>query len=84
MTAAAGATGLAFVDLAANVFKCKVVAACSSREKCQVCVNMGAKHTIDYSSENLQDKVKAITEGKGADVIVDMVGGKMWNQCVKR
>jgi NADPH2:quinone reductase len=53
----------------------RVIAAASTREKCDLCTSIGADSTINYSTENLRDAVKALTDGKGPDVIYDPVGG---------
>jgi NADPH2:quinone reductase len=52
-----------------------VIAAASTDEKCALCKTLGADATINYSKENLRDALKALTDGKGPDVIYDPVGG---------
>jgi NADPH2:quinone reductase len=52
-----------------------VIAAASSDEKCALCTSIGADATINYSTENLREAVKTLTQGKGPDVIYDPVGG---------
>jgi NADPH2:quinone reductase len=84
VTAAAGGTGLAAVDLAANVFGCTVIAACGSDEKCQVAMSKGAYATINYSRESLKEKMKEITDGEGANAIFECVGGKLFRECLSR
>ncbi|XP_014680035.1 PREDICTED: quinone oxidoreductase-like protein 2 homolog, partial [Priapulus caudatus] len=61
----------------------QVIAACGSAAKCDLARDKGAFATIDYSSQPLHDKVKAITEGRGVDVIMDFVGGDLFKQCLK-
>jgi putative PIG3 family NAD(P)H quinone oxidoreductase len=46
-----------------------------SAEKCRVCEGIGTSRAINYRTENFVDIVRAETDGRGADVIVDMVGG---------
>jgi NADPH2:quinone reductase len=83
VTAAAGALGLAAVDLAANVYGANVIGACGGKEKCELVQKYGAKATIDYTNENLRDRLKEITKGKGVDIIVDVVGGKVLEDSLK-
>ncbi|ELU06060.1 hypothetical protein CAPTEDRAFT_193576 [Capitella teleta] len=84
VTAAAGSTGLAAVDLAANVFGCKVIAACGSEEKCRVAQEKGAFATINYGKESLKQRMKEITAGKGANAIFECVGGNLFRECLSR
>jgi NADPH2:quinone reductase len=53
----------------------KVFATAGSAEKCAACVALGAARAINYREEDFVDVVKAATNGKGVDVILDMVGG---------
>lgn len=53
----------------------RVFTTASSDEKCQQCLELGAKATINYQSEDFVRRVKELTNGQGADVILDMVGG---------
>lgn len=71
---AAGGVGLAAVELG-KVMGAKVIAAASSAEKLAVCREHGADECIDYSSEDLKERIKVLTGGQGADVIYDPVGG---------
>lgn len=71
---AAGGVGLAAVELG-KAMGAKVIAAASSEEKLAVCREHGADETIDYATESLKDQMKALTGGKGADVVYDPVGG---------
>ncbi|XP_068758853.1 quinone oxidoreductase-like protein 2 homolog [Montipora capricornis] len=82
VTAAAGALGLATVDLAANVLGAKVIGA-ASKEKLDIVREMGAFATIDYNNENLRDRIKELTGGKGANVIMESVGGKVFAECLR-
>lgn len=72
---AAGGVGLAAVELG-KLMGAKVIAAASTDEKLAICKEKGADFTINYSSEDLREKIKAFTEGKGVDVIYDAVGDK--------
>lgn len=71
---AAGGVGTSAIQIA-KAFGAKVIAAASSAEKCALCKSIGADATIDYSTENLREAVKTLTDGKGPDVIYDPVGG---------
>jgi len=72
---AAGGVGLAAVEIG-KALGARVIAAASSAEKLALCVEHGADATIDYSRENLRDRIKALTDGRGPDVIYDPVGGE--------
>ena len=52
-----------------------VIATAGSADKCAACLKLGAGHAIDYRLEDFAQSVKAITQGRGVDVILDMVGG---------
>jgi NADPH2:quinone reductase len=71
---AAGGVGLAAVELG-KLMGAKVIAAASTPEKLALCKQHGADETIDYSREDLKERIRALTDGKGADVIYDPVGG---------
>jgi NADPH:quinone reductase len=71
---AAGGVGLAAVELG-KAMGAKVIAAASSADKLAVCREHGADEGIDYSKEDLKERIKALTGGAGADVIYDPVGG---------
>ena len=71
---AAGGVGIATVELA-KAMGAKVIAAASTDEKLEFCKASGADELINYSTEDLRDRIKEITDGKGVDVIYDPVGG---------
>ena len=73
---AAGGVGLTAVELGARM-GARVIAATSSPEKLALASRHGAHELIDYSKEDLRERVKAITGGKGVDVVYDPVGGEM-------
>jgi NADPH2:quinone reductase len=66
--------GLAAVDLG-KLLGARVIAAASSAEKLQACASRGADALIDYSREDLRERLKELTAGKGVDVVYDPVGG---------
>ena len=71
---ASGGVGLAAVELG-KLMGAKVIAAASTDEKLALCKEYGADETINYTQENLKEKVKELTGGKGANVVYDPVGG---------
>jgi len=79
---AAGGVGTAAIQIA-KAAGAKVIAAASSDEKCALCKELGADATINYSTSNLRDALKALTDGKGPDVVYDPVGGDMAEQAFR-
>ena len=73
---AAGGVGTAAIQIAKAV-GARVIAAASSDEKCALCKSLGADATINYSTANIRDEIKALTAGKGPDVVYDPVGGDL-------
>ncbi len=73
---AAGGVGLSAVEIGKAV-GAKVIAAASTDEKLAVCREHGADATINYSTEDLRERIKVLTNGQGPDVIYDPVGGTM-------
>jgi NADPH2:quinone reductase len=71
---AAGGVGTSAIQIA-KAMGAKVIAAASTDEKCALCKSIGADATINYSTENLREAIKALTDGNGPDVIYDPVGG---------
>jgi len=66
--------GTAAIQLA-KAFGARVIATAGSAEKCDACRNLGADVAVNYKTEDFVTVAKAATDGKGADVILDMVGG---------
>lgn len=73
---AAGGVGTAAIQIAKQA-GARVIAAASTDEKCALCTRIGADATINYQRENLREALKALTDGKGPDVIYDPVGGDL-------
>ena len=71
---AAGGVGTAAIQIA-KAAGARVIAAASTDEKCALCTSIGADATINYSNTNFREEIKALTGGKGPDVIYDPVGG---------
>jgi NADPH2:quinone reductase len=59
----------------AKALGARVIATAGSDEKCQACVKLGADHAINYKTQDFVAEVKTITEGKGVNVVLDMVAG---------
>lgn len=53
----------------------KVYVTAGSDEKCKFCENLGAYKAINYKTQNFKDEINRLTDGKGVDVILDMIGG---------
>jgi NADPH2:quinone reductase len=60
-----------------------VIATAGSEEKLEVCKRLGATHVINYRTDDFVNVVKQVTEGKGADVIFDPVGGDIFDRSRK-
>jgi NADPH2:quinone reductase len=73
---AAGGVGTAAIQVG-KIAGAKVIAAASSDEKLALCREIGADETINYASGNIRDALKALTNGKGPDVVYDPVGGDL-------
>lgn len=74
--AAAGGVGTAALQLAKN-WGVITIATASTPEKLEVAKNLGAAHLINYQRENLRQRVREITKGRGVDVVMDSVGGRV-------
>lgn len=79
---AAGGVGLATVELG-KAMGARVIAAASSEEKLDAACAAGADLRVNYSTESLKGRVKELTEGRGADVIYDPVGGDYSEQAFR-
>jgi NADPH2:quinone reductase len=73
---AAGGVGTAAIQIG-KAAGARVIAAASSAEKCALCREIGADETIEYGRENLRERLKELTGGKGPDVVYDPVGGDL-------
>jgi NADPH2:quinone reductase len=79
---AGGGVGLAAVELG-KLLGANVIAAASSEQKLAVAQARGADHLVLYGREPFRDMVKRITEGRGADVVYDPVGGEIFEQSLR-
>jgi NADPH:quinone reductase len=73
---AAGGVGTAAIQIAKAV-GARVIAGASSDAKCALCSELGADATINYSTANVREELKRLTDGKGPDVVYDPVGGDL-------
>jgi NADPH2:quinone reductase len=71
---AAGGVGISAIEIA-KAMGARVIACASSEDKLALCRERGADETINYATEDLRECIKALTGGKGPDVIYDPVGG---------
>jgi len=71
---AAGGVGIAAIEIG-KALGTRVIACASSGEKLEVCREHGADETINYVAQDLRERIKELTAGKGVDVIYDAVGG---------
>jgi NADPH2:quinone reductase len=71
-----GSSGIGITAIQiAKAFGAKVIVTAGSREKCDACIGLGADRAINYKTEDFVTEVGVVTEGAGAHVILDMVGG---------
>lgn len=71
---AAGGVGTSAIQIA-KAAGARIIAAASTDAKCALCASIGADATINYTSKNLRDEIRRLTDDKGPDVIYDPVGG---------
>lgn len=71
---ASGGVGSAAIVLG-KLMGAKVIACAATQEKLDYCIDLGADAVINYQIEDLKNQIKALTDGKGADVVYDAVGG---------
>ena len=79
---AGGGVGLAAVEIG-KLLGASVIAAASSEEKLAVAKARGADHLVLHSREPFRDAVKRITDGRGADVVFDPVGGQVFEDSLR-
>src|SRR5699024_9286586 len=81
--AAAGGVGSLAVQLAKIFGAGKVIATASNEEKLAFAQKMGADYLINYSEDGWEEKIRDLTDRKGVDVALEMVGGDVFNKTVK-
>jgi NADPH2:quinone reductase len=79
---AGGGVGLAAVEIG-KLLGATVIAAASSEEKLAIAKSRGADHLVLYSREPFRDAVKRVTDGRGADVVYDPVGGPIFEESMR-
>jgi NADPH2:quinone reductase len=82
VTGAAGGVGLAAVEVGKRL-GARVIAAARGADRLAVARAKGADETIDYTRESLKERAKALTDGRGVDVLLDPVGGNLFDDCVR-
>jgi NADPH2:quinone reductase len=82
VTGAGGGVGIAAVQLG-KALGATVIAAAGSEAKLDAARASGADHTIDYTTENLAERVKALTNQAGANVVYDAVGGDTFDAALR-
>lgn len=79
---AAGGVGVTAIQLG-KAMGARVIACASTAEKLEFCREVGADELVNYSEESLKDRIKELTDGRGADVIYDPVGGDYTEQAYR-
>ena len=79
---AAGGVGLAAVEIG-KALGARVIATAGGAEKLAIAEGHGADDLIDYRKEDIRERVKALTEGRGADVVFDPVGGDVFDASLR-
>jgi NADPH2:quinone reductase len=75
--------GVTAIQMAKALGAGKVIATAGSDEKCKACTDLGADHAINYKTQDFAEEAKKLTDGKGVDVILDMVAGGYIDREVK-
>ena len=75
---ASSGVGTAAIQVAKNVIGARVIATTSTDEKARKARELGADEVIVYSREDIRQRVKELTEGRGVNVVVDHVGAEFW------
>ena len=79
---AAGGTGLSAIELG-KLAGARVIAAASSDERLALCKRLGADETINYATEDMRERLRELTGGRGIDVVYDPVGGAYTEAAVR-
>jgi NADPH2:quinone reductase len=79
---AAGGVGLTAVEIG-KALGARVIATAGGPEKLEVAKKYGADHLIDYRKEDIRERVKALTDGRGADAVYDPVGGSAFDASLR-
>ena len=82
VTGAGGGVGTTAIEIG-KAMGARVIAAASNQEKLDIAKRLGADEVVNYGDGELKEKVKELTDGLGADVIYDAVGGDIFLQCMR-
>lgn len=82
VTGASGGVGHAAVQLG-KLLGARVIGSVGRAEKMELVRSFGADEVINHSTEDLKSRVKELTDGRGADVILDLIGGDVFDQCLR-
>jgi NADPH2:quinone reductase len=77
---AAGGVGTYAIQLARILGAKRIIAGAGSEERRKRSIDNGADYAVDYNKADWVDEVKKLTEGKGADIVLDMIGGSFFEQ----
>ena len=77
LSASAG-VGTAGIQVAKNVIGATVITTTSTDEKAAQAAELGADHVINYTTEDIADRIREITGRRGVDVVLDHVGAEFW------
>ncbi|MED4750909.1 NAD(P)H-quinone oxidoreductase [Brevibacillus choshinensis] len=81
--AGASGVGTAAIQLAKKVSKATVIVTVGSDDKLSYCKQLGADHAIHYKQVSFDEEVARLTEGKGANLILDFIGAPYWNKNIQ-
>ncbi|HEX6958527.1 MAG TPA: NAD(P)H-quinone oxidoreductase [Ferrovibrio sp.] len=79
----ASGIGVAAIQLARLLGAKRIFATAGTDEKCRYCESIGAEKAINYKTEDFAARIQELTDGKGVDVVLDMVGGKYFAPNIK-
>jgi NADPH2:quinone reductase len=79
-----GASGIGTTTIQlAKAFNAKVIVSAGSKTKCEFCLQLGADAAINYKEQDFVDEIKRLTDNKGVDVVLDMIGGDYFPRNLK-
>ena len=76
---ASSGVGTAAIQVARNISRATVIATTSTKEKMDKAIDIGAHYVVNYREEDLETRIKEITDGEGVNVVIDHVGTELWN-----